>query len=98
MNKYAALFEDEDDIFAGTPKSKFWDMLTTPHEDIAKETLDEIVTRYAVMENILKKTIDEELINSHLDQYYFENSAEVEETKKSLYMEFVGNIVYKMPQ
>ena len=25
-NKYAALFEDEDDIFAGTPESKYWDI------------------------------------------------------------------------
>lgn len=97
-NKFEALFEDEDDIFAGTPKSKFWDMLTVPHKDIAQEVLDEIITRYAVMETILKQTIDEEMINSYLDQHYYENSVEIEETKKSLYMEFVGSIVYKMPQ
>jgi len=98
MNKYAALFEDEDDIFAGTPKSKFWDMLVTPHEDIAKEVLDEIITRYAVMETIIKESVDEEMINSHLDSHYLQNQAKIEETKKNLYMEFVGNIVYKMPQ
>lgn len=98
MAKYAALLEDEDDIFGGTPKSKLWDMLSTAHEDISKEIIDDIVTSYACMEHIIKQTIDEENINQHLKNYYLERADEIDEVKKSLYMEFVGNLVYKMPQ
>ncbi len=98
MSSYEALFEDEDDILGGTPKSKFWDMLITPHEDTAKAILDDIVTNYACMEHIIKQTIGEEEINRHLKNYYIDNKTAIEKTKKSLYMEFVGNIVYKMPQ
>jgi hypothetical protein len=98
MSKYEALFEDENDIFNGTPKKKFWDMLTTAHEDISTESLDEIVQNYACMEHIIKQTIGEEQINIYLKNYYMENEKEINEHKKSLYMEFVGNIVYKMPQ
>lgn len=98
MNKYAALLEDENDIFGGTPKSKFWDMLITPHEDTAKEVLDDIVTNYAILESIVKETIDEEQLNNYLKFYYAENREIIEEYKKSVYLEFVGKIVSKIPQ
>ena len=98
MAKYAALLEDESDIFGGTPKSKLWDMLQTAHEDVSKELIDDIVTSYACMEHIIKQTIAEEMINEHLKNYYRENEEQIEDVKKSLYMEFVGDLVYKMPQ
>jgi hypothetical protein len=98
LSKYAALLEDEEDILGGSPKSKFWEMLITPHEDTSKAVLDEIVTNYACMEHIIKQTIDEEVINEHLKNYYEDNKDEIEYLKKSLYMEFVGKIVWKMPQ
>ena len=98
MNKYAALLEDENDILIGSPKTKFWEMLTTPQEDVSQKVLDEIITNYACMEHIIKQTVNEENINEHLKNYYHDNEVLIEEIKKSLYMEFVGNIVYKMPQ
>lgn len=98
MAKYAALFEDEDDIFNGTPKKKFWDMLQTAHEDVSTEALDDIVQDYACMEHIIKQTIGEEQINEYLKNYYRDNEQDIDDVKKSLYMEFVGSIVYKMPQ
>lgn len=98
MAKYAALEEDIDDIFNGTPKKKFWDMLQTAHEDISTVILDDIVENYACMEHIIKQTIGEEQINKYLENYYTDNAQDIDEVKKSLYMEFVGNIVYKMPQ
>ncbi len=96
--KYEVLFEDENDIFGGTPKSKFWDMLTTTHEDIGKEIIDEIFAKYAAMEAILKKDIDEDNLNKHLENYCLENSIEIENIKKSLYMEFAGDIINKLHQ
>jgi len=98
MRQYEALLEDENDILGGTPKSKFWQMLITPHEDTSKAVLDDIVENYACMEHILKQNIGEELINEYLKNYYKENKEEIDEVKKSLYLEFVGKIVSKMPQ
>lgn len=98
MVKYAALFEDENDIFNGTPKKKFWDMLQTTHEDISTQALDDIVQDYACMEHIIKQTIGEEQINEYLKNYYQDNTQAIDGIKKSLYMEFAGNIVYNMPQ
>jgi len=36
MSKYDALYEDEDDIFSGTPKSKFWDSINSANDEIVK--------------------------------------------------------------
>lgn len=98
MSKYETLFEDEDDIIGGTPQSKFHDMLVSTPQDTSRATLDEIVTNYACMEDIIKQTIGEEQINAKLKNYYLDHQVRVDETKKSLYMEFAGNIVSKMPQ
>lgn len=98
MSKYEALFEDESDIINGTPQSRFIDMIKTTEDDISKEIIDEIITNYASMEHIIKQTINEERINEHLKNYYIDNQETIEELKKSLYMEFAGNIVFKMPQ
>ena len=98
MNKYEALFEDEDDILGGTPKTKFWDMLITAHEDTSKEVIDDIATNYAILEHIVKQTIKEEKLNDYLKFYYKENESEIQEDKKSLYLEFVGKVVSRMPQ
>ncbi|MEJ2415154.1 MAG: DUF2018 family protein [Sulfurimonas sp.] len=34
--KYEALFEDEDNIFGGSPKSKFMDVVFTANNDVVR--------------------------------------------------------------
>ena len=97
MSKFEALFEDEDNIFGGTPASKYHDIANQANEEIVKDEFDNIVKRYAVMELLLTK--DKEFnydLLRELDQYAIEHSQEVEEKKKGLYVEFTGNIVMRL--
>lgn len=96
MSKFDALFEDEDDIFSGTPRSKYWDIFNQVSGDLAQEEFDSILGKMAAMECLLMKSIDEEQINRTVKQYIFENSSEVEERKKSLYMELAGDLIYRV--
>ena len=96
MGKFDALFEDEDDIFAGSPRSKYWDIYNQVSGDLAQDEFDKIMQRMAAMECLLMKNIDEEMINRTVDQYAFENPSEVEERKKSLYMELAGDLLYRV--
>ena len=96
MNKYEALFEDEDDIFAGTPKSRYWDIAGQLSQDLLKDEFDGIVERLAVMESIISKTHDYESIDKMVKQYAMENYEEVEALKKSVYMELAGQLVYRV--
>jgi len=98
MNKYEALFEDEDDIFAGTPKSRYWDIAGQLSQDLLKDEFDGIVERLAVMESIISKTHDYESIDKMVKQYAMENYEEVEALKKSVYMELAGQLVYRVSE
>ena len=93
-NKYEALFEDEDDIFGGTPSSKFWDIANQANDELVKDVFDKIFERMAVMEHYLEEQgID---IDNNMTSFVISNSELVENKKKSLYVEFAGEIVCRL--
>lgn len=96
MSKFEALFEDEDNIFGGTPKSKFWDIVNQASDDLVKDEIDNIVQKFAIMETMLIDQYGEDKLKHMIKQYGLENSMEVEHTKKSLYVEFTGDIVTRL--
>ena len=94
-NKY--FLEDEDDIFMGSPKSKYFDIARQANEEIVADETDKIVEKLAVMELLLSKDQGPEFdINRLIKQYVFEHGDEVEEMKKGLYIEFTGEIVCRL--
>ena len=98
MSKFDALFEDEDDIFAGTPQSRYWDISGQLSEDLIKDEFDSVVERLAVMEAMLAKTHDYEDLDRTIKTYAISNMSEVEELKKSVYMELAGQLVYRVAE
>lgn len=89
--------EDEDDIFMGSPKSKFFDIVKTASSEVVEDELDKIIEKYAVLELLLTKDKDEDFdLNKFLAQYAFENADEVNNMKKGLYMEFAGEIICRL--
>ncbi len=98
MSKFEALFEDEDDIFAGTPQSRYWDISGQLSEDLVKDEFDNIVKRLAVMEAMLSKTHDYEDLDRTINSYALSNMQETEELKKSVYMELAGQLIYRVAE
>jgi len=96
MSKYDALFEDEDDVFAGSPQSKFWDIIQVTNEELVKDQMDVLLEKFAIMETILIKEHGEEQLEKIIKKYSFENSEEVEMNKKSTYLEFTGEIISRL--
>ena len=58
MANYEALFEDEDNIFGGTPQSKYHDIANQANNEIVEDELEKIIERYAYMEILLSKDKD----------------------------------------
>lgn len=96
MSKYEALFEDEDDIFGGTPKSKFWDIVNQANDDLVKDQFDLIFEKFAIMEMMLRKHYSDEEISKSIKNSQYSNQEELENHKKSLYIEFTGDIVCRL--
>jgi len=98
MSKFDALFEDEDDIFAGTPVSKYWDISAQLSEDLIKDEFDILIQRIAVMEAMLAETHDYEDLDRTIKNYAVTNMTKVDQLKKSVYMELAGQLIYRVAE
>lgn len=89
--------EDEDDIFMGSPSSKFFDVTRQASKDIVEEEIDKIVEKVAVLEMIISEGKGEDFdINQYIKQYTLDNMDEVNGMKKGLYVEFTGEIISRL--
>jgi hypothetical protein len=93
-NKYAALFEDDDDIFLGSPKSKFLDIVFNANRNLVRDELGTIVERIAAMEIMLDEKVGGNWERQLATNDYSRRS-EVEEKAKSLFIEYTGNVLSK---
>ncbi len=89
--------EDEDDIFVGSPKSKYFDISNQANDEIVQDEFDKLLEKVAVMETLLSEGKDMDFdINNVVKQYAFEHADEIEEMKKGLYIELTGDIVCRL--
>jgi len=88
--------EDENDIFSGTPKSKFWDIVKQSNEEIVEDVFDKIVEEYAIMEKLLEQFMSDEEVERAFSSMPISDSAELENRKKGLYMQFTTEIVQRL--
>ena len=92
MSKYSALFEDEDDIFLGSPKSKLMDVIFNANNDIVKGELEKFMLKFATMELMLEEYVGED-VNKAIQTYDANNFGNADEKVKSIYIELMGNIL-----
>jgi hypothetical protein len=92
MANYSALFEDEDDLFGGTPKSKFMDVVFNANNDIVRQELANFIDKVAIMEQMLEEHVGDD-INKAVEQYYFQHQDDCDTKAKSLYVELTGAIL-----
>lgn len=89
--------EDEDDIFVGSPKSKYFDISRQANNEIVEDEFDKLLEKVAVMELLLSKDKGDDFdVNDLVKQYVFQNLDEIEEMKKGLYVELAGDIICRL--
>ncbi|MGB5868217.1 MAG: DUF2018 family protein [Arcobacteraceae bacterium] len=96
MSKYTALLEDENDIFAGTPQSKFWDIVNSANDELVKEQVDKMFEKFTAMESLLTNIHGEEKLHQMIQEYSYKNSIELESNKKSTYVEITSEIISQL--
>jgi hypothetical protein len=89
---YDALFEDEDNIFGGSPKSKFMDVVFNANNDIVRQELEIFIEKVAAMELMLEEHVGID-IDSAIKRYRASNQSLVDNKAKSLYVEIMGSIL-----
>lgn len=96
MAKFEALLEDEDNIFGGTPKSKYWDFRNQVSQDLDEDEFDKIVEKIAIMEAMLAEHHDINDLDRMIKNYALQNMSEIEDMKKSVYMELAGHLLERL--
>ncbi|WP_297441701.1 DUF2018 family protein [Sulfurimonas sp.] len=92
MSNYAALFEDEDDIFGGSPRSKFMDVVFNANNDVVRMELEKFVEKVAAMELMLEEQIGED-IDTAVSRYKSAHLDEVDTKTKSIFVELMGAVL-----
>lgn len=87
------LFEDEDDLFMGSPKSKFIDIIYNANRNLAEAELERIMRRLAATELLLGEFVDEDEIDKKVERFLRTEEGKVDEYVKNIYIEHVGNIL-----
>ncbi len=90
---YEALFEDEGDIFGGSPRSKFMDIVFNANRSVAEGELQRLIERMAAMEKILSETMEDAALERAIRQVQFEEADAVNALAKELYIESMGNVL-----
>jgi len=98
MSKYDALFEDEDDILTGSPRTTYWGMSSQMSQDVLEDEFDKIVERLAVMEDLLCENYEIETLDDLVKEHSIKNMEKIENLKKSVYMELGGKLVYRLSE
>ena len=89
--------EDEDDMFMGSPKSKFFDVSREASQDVVEDEWDKIVEKVAILEMMLSEGKGEDYdVNKEMNAYKLDNEQEVNNMKKGLYVEFTGEIICRL--
>lgn len=96
MSNYDALFEDEDDIFGGTPQSKYWDIAGQSDKEVVKHEFDAMIEKIAIMESMLSEQYDYDDLDKVVARYGIEHAEEVDHLKKSIYMDYAGRLIYSL--
>ncbi|WP_321778604.1 DUF2018 family protein [Sulfurimonas sp.] len=88
------LFEDENDIFMGSPESKLMDIMFNANNDVVRFDLTNFIRRRAAMELVLEKQLGEDY-DDKISRFMGSDRDEVETKMKSLCIELMGEIVSK---
>jgi hypothetical protein len=83
---------DEDDIFTGSPRSKFFDTIFNANKNLVKDVLEQNIERYAAMEYILKEHFADEA-EKMIQGLLYENQSVIEDGKNDLFFKMVGEIL-----
>jgi len=92
--KYSALFEDEDDVFLGSPESKLMDIVFTANNDVVRFDLTNFIKKRAAMEIVLNEHFGDDF-DDKVKLLMLEKPDEVDNKMKSLCIELMGEIVSK---
>lgn len=85
--------EDEDDIFGGTPKSKFFDIVYNANRNLVEFEIENMIDRYVAMEALLEEKLGEEALRVAVKDMLLNQTDKIYEAKNDVFIGFVGDVL-----
>lgn len=84
-------FDEEDSIFGGTPKSKFFDIVYNANRNLVEFELEKMVEKYVALEALLEQNnVD---ITHEVNTYILDNADSINSAKNDFFIGFVGDVL-----
>ncbi len=89
------LYEDEDDFFVGSPRSKFFDIVFNANRNLVESALENHAQRYIALEMIVERLAQQQGINleSELSIIQVEREDEIHQAKVDFFISTTGDIL-----
>lgn len=89
------LYEDEDDFFVGSPKSKFFDIMFNANRNLVEDALEKHVERHVAMEILLEKLAQNAGLNleAELSNIGLEQQDDIHNAKADFFITTVADIL-----
>ena len=88
------LYEDEDDIFMGSPRSKFFDIMFNANRNLVEHKMETLIERYVAMEKMLEEHLGEEVdVQRIVDSLIIAEPDEIHHRKRDMFIVTVGDIL-----
>ena len=89
------LYEDEDDFFVGSPKSKFFDIMFNANKNLVEDALEKHIERHVAMEMLLEQFAQKEGLNleAEISTIKVEKQDDIFNAKKDFFIYTVGDIL-----
>ena len=89
-------FDEEDDLFGGSPKKKYFDIIFNANRNLVEEELSDNLRKIAALELLLEEMLGEDKhIMQIVQNYIWENQEKIDQKTTSLFIEGMGNILTK---
>jgi len=85
------LFSEDDGMFMGTPKSKFFDIVFNANRNLVENELEDIIERMCLLEMIAEESVEN--LEQKLAEVKFSQSEELEAKKFDAFINSTGNIL-----
>ena len=89
------LYEDEDDFFVGSPKSKFFDIMFNANKNLVEDALEKHIERHIAMEMLLESFMEKEGLNieAEISTIRVEKQDDIYNAKRDFFISTVGDIL-----
>ena len=89
-------FNEDDDLFGGTPEKKYFDIIFNANRNLVEYSLTENLKRMSILETLLEERLEEGTdIDQMITAYFLNNQTKVEDDLKNAYIHGMGDILTK---